>query len=305
MGPPQQQPPPDEVELENALRRSARRRMTIVIGVIALVVAYPFFKIFQRWHQVDEANERGEEQLRRERAEREAYANRPLTAPETDRLQHVAPALRDTISKFEAEWRGATSRDSLARVVALSAPCPVHVSSPTFEAGDSYVRSGGRVALEFSRVQLGGAPLAPDFAAMIATGDAIAKHVASGVLSRKDLEAAEQLYAPSDTVKFLVTIEDKPAIAHDDGTYVSGLVVGTAYIYDLKLGAILCAGRIQVENSPGIQFNVRSNSALPAGGLPGDDSIESEQRALERDLAVRVQRAIAAAVRATTAARDP
>ena len=156
---------------------------------------------------------------------------------------------------------------------------------------------GERIELEFARVPLGTPIPEPDFTAMLASADAIARRVAAGSLARKDFAAANELYAPDEPVKFLVTIEDKPPISGGEA-YDSGHVIGTAYVYDLALGAIVCAGKIDVENSPGITFDY-----LTRGDVPEADVVIGERKALQRDLEVRTQRAIAKALRATTAAR--
>ena len=274
--------------------------MIILVGAILAVAVYPFVRIFARWHEVNVHIEAAHEADMRETAAREAFANRPLVPDETARLQNIAPKLRDTIASFEDEWRAATTPDALHDVTTLSRACPIAVKSPSFDAGDRYVTTGtwtNGVELEFARVSTGTAITGPDFAAMLASADAIAKRVGAGSLARKDFVAANELYAPDEAVKFLVTLEDKPPIPGGD-TYASGHVIGTAYVYDLALGAIVCAGRVDVENSPGITFDY-----LTRGDLPEVDVVIGERKALERDLEVRTQRAIAKALRATTAAR--
>ncbi len=274
--------------------------MVILVGVILAVASYPFIKIFARWHEVNAHIEAAREADEREAAAREAYANRPLVPDETARLQNIAPKLHDTIASFEDEWHAATTPDALHDVTTLLRACPIAVKSPSFDAGDRYVTTGtwsNGVELEFARVSTGTAIAGPDFRAMLASADAIAKRVAAGSLARKDFAAANELYAPDEPVKFLATLEDKPPIAGGD-TYASGHVIGTAYVYDLALGAIVCAGKIDVENSPGITFD-----NLRRGDWPAVAAALAERKALERDLEVRTQRAIAKALGATTSAR--
>ena len=224
-------------------------------------------------------------------------ANRPLDADELTRLRTIAPELAPTVATFQREWNVATTPDALHAVTPTSRPCPLTVMAPSFDAGDRYVKTGTRNAddmpLEFPRVMRGAAVPPPDFTAMRASADAIAQRVAGGSVTRADLEAANQLYAPDGTVKFFVAIEDKPPRVADDGAYESGRVYGTAYVFDLALGAVVCAAKVDVQNSPGIKFDFLTGSAR-AG---------AETDALERDLAVRTQRAIATELRATNAAR--
>jgi hypothetical protein len=294
-------PEVNEQDLERALRRGRQTKLILLAAVIVAVAAYPFVRIFSRWHTVNRHNDEAREAEQREAAAREAYANRPLTADEHARLTNIAPKLHDTVASFQTEWQTATTPDALADVGTLLRACPIAVKSPSFEVGDRYVKNiAGRFdgsILEFTRVQRGEAIPAPDFAKMLGDADAIAKRIAGGSATRKDFEAASALYAPEQPVEFLVTLEDMKAIPGGD-TYTPGHVMGTAYIYDLALGAVVCAGKIEVDSSPGINFEF-----LTRGDMPEVDATLAEGKALERDLEVRTQRAIAKALRATTDAR--
>jgi hypothetical protein len=223
-------------------------------------------------------------------------ANRPLGSDELARLRTIAPELAATVATFQREWSVATTPAALHAVTTTSRPCPVTVMAPSFEAGDHYVKTGDRNAnempLDVPRVMRGAAVPPPDFAAMRGSADAIAQRVAGGSVTRADLDAANQLYAPDGVVTFFVAIEDKPPRVTDDNAYESGRVYGTAYIYDLALGAVVCAAKVDVQNSPGIKFDFITGSA----------HLADEAKALERDLDVRTQRAIASAIRATPAA---
>jgi hypothetical protein len=294
-------PEVNEQDLERALRRGRTTKLILLVAVIAGVAAYPFVRIFSRWHEVNQRNDEAREADQREAVAREAYASRPLTADEHARLANIAPKLHDTVASFQAEWQEATTPDALAEVGTLLRGCPIPVKQPSFEAGDKYVKDvRGRFddsILEFTRVASGAPIPAPDFAHMLADADAVAKRIAAGSASRKDFEAASALYAPDRPIEFLVTLEDMKAIPGGD-TYTPGHVMGTAYIYDLALGAVVCAGKIEVDSSPGINFEY-----LTRGDMPEVDAVLAEGKALERDLEVRTQRAIAKALHATTAAR--
>ena len=294
-------PEVNEQDLERALRRGRQTKLIVLTAVIVAVAAYPFVRIFSRWHTVNQHKDEAREAEQREAAAREAYANRPLTADEHARLANIAPKLHDTVASFQTEWQTATTPDALADVDTLLRACPIAVKSPSFAVGDRYVKNiAGRFdgsILEFTRVQRGEPIPAPDFAKMLADADAIAKRIAGGSASRKDFEAASALYAPEQPIEFLVTLEDMTAIPGGD-TYTPGHVMGTAYIYDVALGAVVCAGKIEVDSSPGINFEF-----LTRGDMPEVDATLAERKALERDLEVRTQRAIAKALRATTDAR--
>jgi hypothetical protein len=294
-------PEVNDQDLERALRRGYKTKLIVVAAVIAGVAAYPFVRIFSRWHTVNKHNDEAREADEREAAAREAYANRPLTADEHARLANIAPKLHDTVASFQTEWQAATAPDALADVGTLLRACPIAVKSPSFEVGDRYVKNvAGRFdgsILEFTRVQRGEPIPAPDFAKMLGDADAVGKRIAAGSATRKDFEAANALYAPEQPIEFLVTLEDMKAIPGGD-TYTPGHVMGTAYVYDLALGAVVCAGKIEVDSSPGINFEY-----LTRGELPEVDATLAEGKALERDLEVRTQRAIAKALHATTDAR--
>ena len=301
----------NDVELERSLRWDSRRRMILVVGVIAAVAAYPFVKIWSRWHTVNVHNDESRAAWAKEQAEREAYANRPLLPDEATRLHTIAPKLHETIAAFRDEWAAATTPGALAAVAVTGGRCPLQIDVLSFEETDRYVKTGswtdvsrqiaqvhaGAPVEQFTRVPAGAMLPAPDFAAMLARADALAQRVAAGSVARADFEAANELYAPSEPVKVLVTTVDEPALPAGE-TYSSGRVVGTAYVYDLELGAIVCAGAIDVESSPGITFEYWMHSNLPELDVHRD-----ERDALVRDLSVRTQRAIAGALRATTAAR--
>lgn len=282
----------DEHELERALRNARRRKWAILVAALVAIGVYPFVRIAAQWHHVDVDNAAAHQSDQREAATRTAVANRPLAGDELTRLRTIAPQLAATVAAFQREWSVATTPDALHAVTTNNRPCPIIVAAPSFEAGDHYVKTGERnpreLPLDFPRVMRGTAVPPPDFKAMRASADAIAQRVAGGSIARADLDAAEQLYAPEATVKFFVAIEDKPPSVASDDIYDSGRIYGTAYIYDLALGAVVCAAKVDALNSPGIKFDFVAT---------GDSRLVAEDDALKRDLEVRMQRAIATSMR--------
>jgi len=262
-----------------------RKLLVMLVAATVAIGAYLFVRTGDNAASVHETSTH-------EAAVHTPPASRPLTTDEVARLRSIAPQLAPTVATFQREWSIATTPDALHAVTTNSRPCPITVMAPSFEAGDHYVKTGERNAdelpLDFPRVMRGAAVPPPSFAAMRTAADAIAQRVAGGSIARADLDAANQLYAPDATVKFFVAIEDKPpTVANDDG-YDSGRVYGTAYIYDLALGAVVCAAKIDVQNSPGIKFDFTAT---------GSARLTAERDALARDLEVRLQRAIAAELR--------
>ena len=265
-------------ELERELERSARNRKVMLGVVLGAIVVLPLGKLMWHVYSVNKHNAEIEDKWDEEQRREEADANRPLTADETSRLRELAPKLADAVKQQHAAWEAAMSPVALAAIEPGDDACPVDAEHLDYDLYDR------------------GAPIPDDdFDSSIRDADQIAARVAAGRFTRKDLEAAERLTSPDGTALVVVADEKHDPIVLGD-TYDGGSVDGTAYLYRHAAQSVICAGHISAHNTDAIDIHY---SALQ--GAPLDEQFkhdEAARAALDRDLEVQVERAIASALHA-------
>lgn len=276
-----------------AFARSTRRKRQVRFAILGAIIASPFIYLGVTCKQK-------QDRIDARRAEREAAL--VLSDAERSELEATVARARATVAATRERWAQDTSPDALAAIQPGDAPCRIGLRAPTLEAADSYIKHGSIDVNYFGNVvyrtyPAGAAPGADTLASTARAIDEVAGKLAAGKADRRDRDRLARL----DRYAVFVMAERQTAplvtaTSAGFGDYLPGELVGRSYVYSFRANAIVCAAALSVRSPDtiAIDFSYMQGNYL-------DHEYKKEQAAkaaLDRDLDVRVRRALATQLRA-------
>jgi hypothetical protein len=280
-------PPPVDPEVAAAEARMLssfarkRRTMAVLVGIVALACTSP--ALVCSYHLVD--NQR---QAARWRQAQE------LTPSERAEIAELLPRARAAIDESAAAWRAATADAALSRLQASTRACPYAYSAPTETAAASYVRYASIDGNYFGAGYTTSTAGAPRSSSSLQAADDLLTPARVGSMSRHDLQSLRGVADGTYFTREVLVVADESSAARMDGdSYLSGRVLGRAYVYDFHQRAIVCVADLDAQSSEHLDFEYWST-----GSMNDFERTQAANAALARDLEVQVRRAIAEGLRA-------
>jgi hypothetical protein len=186
-----------------------------------------------------------------------------------------------------ANWVTTFSKDGIAAIKPSSAPCPRAIQPPTQAAIDAFIRNGDTDP-SFASSDFFGYPAEqpiPDhvIASALQTVENVQKRLASNTATRYDR-------GPLAAIPTFITIarilEETPP-DFTNKSFTPGHVRATAYVYSVRDAKLVCAGTLDVGNTPADTSPYR-DAVL---GLRGNE-------VLHREIEVRLRQGLAAGLHA-------
>jgi hypothetical protein len=281
-------------EYNKQARRARKRRMAILALVVASPVLFIAYKAQRRFAAHAEY-------------EAKVDAENTLSEAELDQLRAMIPALTKQIEASHAPFAAATTPELLALIDARLAAgatrgrCPVYLQPPGPRAEEGWGDEGN---VDPELVAPGARPRSSPGTSAASTVAWVADHLAKDEARRNDLDMLTRDSVLGPAV-FVVGVRTAPLVHGLEPMleYEPGKITGAAYVYDPVAQRVVCAGPIAVENGEHISIEYRAMKDNPLDAE--QKAREAARAALDKDLNVRLKRAIVASVKAVDAPAPP
>lgn len=230
----------------------------------------------------------------------EARAARARRIDERDRpaAEAAIADARAALARRQRAFEAATTPSALDALVPGVAPCPFHLQAPSSHAAGSYATYGsidGNTYGSWPLTRLGTESAKLGGGARW-TVDAFAEALRKGTAEKKALERvrAVTLHDDGRDVVLRVDEEHEPiGLAHGPNpSYISGSIVGRAFLYDHASEKVVCVADVDVTNSPSVDVRYVTRGILDTGAKS-----TALDGALVRDLDTRLRTEISRGLR--------
>lgn len=277
----------EEDDYERRFRRGEKRRRIIrplMWLVLAAVCVSPCVMLAKN------VRDRAAEEKAREDASK-------MGPDDLARLGPLAARAEQRVSPRQAAWAKQVTPEALASLQPGQSRCGQSLQAPTAAAGESYVLHGSIDGnyfggWSFRLVTAGQSSIESSAIGRASRTIERARQAAAEHSGDKDILArleaiAEDRYFDEEVDIFVVVESQKePTFLAD--TFLSGLLVGRAYLYSHAAERVACAADLKVESSDSIDFSYFKTNPV----FEHQDRTKAADSALKRDMEVQTRRAI-------------